>query len=593
MNQPLKFRKFRSAGLRLLFLLSGMLSLAACDRADQDPTPQGPGADLLFTNARVYTVEAQQPWAEAVAVRGGKIVGVGSIEALADHLGSATKLVDLGGKLMLPGLIDAHVHASWGGVKDLFQCNFPFSATPDDIGKTIARCVADQPKAEWIIGGQWTSNFFVDNDLGSPREWLDAFSGDKAVILTDDSGHNHWANSRALALMGIDKDTPDPAGGRFVRDNQSGEPNGVLEEAFGLIKQKTPAWSLEQYVRGVAYAVQQANRYGVTGMKDASSSAVEVEAYYTLDRDGGLTMNIATSLYAESEDSLNELDIDDFAGLREKFASAKVHTNFVKIFLDGVPTASRSAAMLAPYVPAGEGTADNYGSLHLKPETLAAVVTELDQRGFTVKIHTAGDRSVRVALNAIEQARKSNGRSGLRHELAHAGYIDDSDMGRFAELNVVADFSPHLWFPSLIIDSLLDAVGERGAYYWPTRDLIAAGAEVVVGSDWPSAVPDMNPWRGLEALVTRENPAQEHPGTLWPEQAVSLEEAVRIFTMGGARAMKLESSTGSVAVGKSADLIVLEQNIFEIPASRIGDTRVTQTYFEGKLVHSLEEQAGP
>jgi len=278
----------------------------------------------------------------------------------------------------------------------------------------------------------------------------------------------------------------------------------------------------------------------------------------------------------------------DYVKLREKYATTHVHTNFVKIFLDGVPTASRSAAMLEPYLPVNEGDADNYGSLHLEPQDLADAVTRLDRDGFTVKIHTAGDRSVRVALDAIEQARKINGNSGLRHELAHAGYIHGDDIDRFASLNAVADFSPHLWYPSLIIESLLGALGERGQDYWPTRDLLDAQAPILVGSDWPSAVPDMNPWRGLEALVTREDPGEVHSGTLWAEQAVSLEDAVEIFTMGGARALKLESRVGSIEVGKSADLIVLEHNLFDIPVSKIGETRVDMTWFEGQLVYSRE-----
>jgi predicted amidohydrolase YtcJ len=577
--------------LKSAFLILALVFVTACERQQSSPSGVAQAADLLFLNGKVYTLDPDQPWATAVAVGDGRIVAVGSDREVLAHRGAETRVVDLGGRLLMPGLIDAHVHPAWGGVKDLFNCNFPFSATPDEIGAKISECVAAQPGAQWIMGGQWTSNFFVDNDLGSPREWLDQYSGDKAVVLTDDSGHNHWLNSRALELAGIDSTSPDPAGGKIVRNPQTGEPNGVLEEAYVLLGDNTPDPTLEQYTQGAAYAVAQANQYGVTGMKDASASAVEVEAFYTIDQAQGLTIHVATSLYAETKGESNEQLIQSLVALREKFASEHVHTNFVKIFLDGVPTASRSAAMLEPYLPLAESDEDNYGSLHLEPQVLADAVTRLDQLGFTVKIHTAGDRSVRVALDAIEQARKTNGRSGLRHELAHAGYIHASDIDRFAALNAVADFSPHLWFPSLIIDSLLGAVGERGKYYWPTRDLLDADAPLLVGSDWPSAVPDMNPWRGLEALVTRKDPGETYPGAFWEAQAVSLEEAVEIFTLGGAQALKLESVTGSVEVGKSADLIVLQENIFDIPASEIGDTRVVMTWFEGELVYSGETAA--
>jgi predicted amidohydrolase YtcJ len=572
---------------RLSLLLLMVIVSAGCGQREPDASSLKKAADLVFINGRVYTVNPEQAWAEAVAVRGGKILGVGSGEQMSAYRGENTQVIDLAGKLLMPGLVDAHVHPAWGGVKDLFQCNFPFSAGPEEIAATIARCVENQPESEWIIGGQWTSNFFVDHKLGSPAKWLDKVSGDKAVVLTDDTGHNHWANSRALELMGIDASTADPEGGKILRDPTTGEANGVLEELSGLVKRATPEWTLRQYTAGAAYSVEQANKFGVTGMKDASASAVEVQAFYALDQERKLTVHLASSLFAETRDSLNALDFDEFVRLREKYQSEHLHTNFVKIFLDGVPTASRSAAMLAPYTAAHEDEDAVYGEMHLQPEALATAVAQLDELGFTVKIHAAGDRSVRAALDAIEHARQTNGRSGLRHELAHGGYIDPSDIPRFAALNAVADFSPHIWFPSPIMDSVIGALGERGQYYWPTRDLIDSQARLLIGSDWPSAVPDMNPWRGLEALVTRRDPVGSHPGELWPEQAVSLEEAVEIFTLGGANALKLEAVTGSITVGKSADLIVLWNNLFDIPVEQISDIQVSMTFFEGELVYSV------
>jgi predicted amidohydrolase YtcJ len=570
----------------LTFAFLTLILLVACGQQDPSATTPTEIADLLLLNDKVYTVDPEQAWAEAVAVRGGKILAVGSSAQMSAYRGPDTQIIDLAGKLLMPGMIDAHVHPAWGGVKDLFQCNFSFSATPEDIATTIASCVENQPESEWIMGGQWTSNFFVDNDLGSPAKWLDKVSGDKAVMLTDDTGHNQWVNSRALELLGIDASTADPAGGKILRDPNTGEANGVLEEVSGLIKQATPAWTLQQYTAGAAYSVKQANEFGVTGMKDASASAVEVEAFYALDAQRKLTMHVAVSLLADTKGALTVPDFDEFVRLREKYQSLHLHTNFVKIFLDGVPTGSRSAAMLAPYTPKHSGEEPNYGVMHLQPSDLAAAVARLDELGFTVKIHAAGDRSVRAGLDAIEHARNTNGRSGLRHELAHGGYIDPDDLPRFAALNAVADFSPHIWFPSPIMDSVIDAVGERGKRYWPTRDLIDSNARLLIGSDRPSAVPDMNPWRGLEALVTRRDPVGDHPGALWPEQAVSLEEAIALFTMGGANALKLEAVTGSITVGKSADLIVLQNNLFDIPAAQISDTLVSMTFFEGELIYS-------
>ncbi len=272
---------------------------------------------------------------------------------------------------------------------------------------------------------------------------------------------------------------------------------------------------------------------------------------------------------------------------RDRYASEHVHTEFVKIFLDGVPTPARTAAMLAPYLPDDEHGDDfNGGPLHVGIDPLADDLIELDRRGFTVKMHTAGDRSVRVALDAIEAARKANGNSGLRHELAHAGYIDPADLPRFAELDVVADLSPIIWHPSPIINVIFAAVGaERGAAYWPVRDILDSKAAVSGGSDWPSVAPDANPWIGIEAFVTRKDPREQTPGTLWPEQAISLTEAIEIYTIHGARALKLEDKIGTIEIGKFADFIVLDRNVLQIPIEDVGDTQIFQTYFAGSLVY--------
>jgi hypothetical protein len=577
-------RRGRRAGAGPLggAMVAAALWLGTLGHAGTTTTP----ADLLLLDGRVYTLTADQPWVEAIAVRDGKILATGTSEELNSYRGEQTRVIDLDGKMVMPGIIDAHLHPAWGGIKEVFQCNFPFTATPDEIALIISTCVAEQTDSDWVIGGQWTSDFFVENPMPSPRLWLDKISGDKAVILTDDSGHNHWANSRALQLIGIDENSTDPAGGKIGREAGTNTPNGVLEEAFQLVRKSIPEWTMQQQVRGAQYAVETANRFGITGMKDASASPPEVEAFYRLDQDGKLTANVAAALSLDSKGALSEDDFAEYMRLREQFQSSHVHTNFVKIFLDGVPTASRTAAVLEPYLPLHADDPPNYGSMHLNAEQLAEAVTELDKRGFTVKIHAAGDRSARVALDAIEQARKKNGDSGLRHEIAHAEFISEEDIPRFASLNAVADFSPYIWFPSPITDSIVGAVGERGNYFWPARALLDSGAPMLAGSDWPSAVPDMNPWTGMEALVTRSDPHGQYPGTLWKEQAISLPEALALFTLGGARALKLEQQTGSLQAGKSADFIVLQDNLFEIPAERISDTKVQMTFFEGELVYS-------
>ena len=560
-----------------------ILGVSACQPAEEGVE----SAELLLRGGIIYTVSADLPGAEAIVVTGKDIVFVGSDEDAEAYIGPQTEVVELEGRLVLPGLVDAHLHPLGGAIKELYQCNFPFSADPDEIKQTIARCVAERPDAEWITGGQWDSGFFERFEMESPRSFLDEVSGAAAVFLSDDSGHNGWANSRALKLAGVSAETPDPTGGT-IQHETDGTPSGILlETAQGLAYAVIPKYSDEQFVEAARWFSDYANAFGITAAKAAAIEEDEIAGFVAADESGALNVHMATSIRTPYGHRVEALDYDEIDRIRDTYASEHVHTGFVKIFLDGVPTPARTAAMLDPYLP-DEAHGDDFtgGNLHVGLETLAADLVELDQRGYTVKMHAAGDRSVQVGLNAIEVARKSLGNSEKRHELAHAGYIHPDDVSRFAELNAVADLCPILWHPSPIIDAVISAVGkERGEQYWPTRDLLDANAPILAGSDWPSAVPDANPWPGVEAFVTRRDPRGDAEGALWPEQAITLEEAIEIYTVHGARAMKMEDRIGSIEVGKLADFIVLERNIFEIPIDEVADTMIRRTYFEGKLVY--------
>jgi predicted amidohydrolase YtcJ len=552
--------------------------------------PQAPEvepADLVLRGGVIHTVDQSRPRAEALAVSGTDIVFVGDATGVEPYVGDSTEVIELDGRLVMPGIIDAHLHPLGGAIKNLYECNFPFSADPDEIQQTVAACVAEQPDAEWIVGGQWDSGFFDRFDLASPRSLIDEVSGNVAVYLVDDSGHNGWANTRALEIAGVTADTPDPDGGKVERE-ADGTPNGVLiETAQGLVRQYIPTHSEEQFLEAARYFSSYANAFGMTAAKAAAIEEAEMAGFQAADRRGELNVHIGTSIRTPYGSRTEPLDYDDIDRMRDRYASEHVYTGFVKIFLDGVPTPARTAAMLSPYVP-DEAHGDDFdgGPVHVGLETLTRDLIELDRRGYTVKIHTAGDRSVRIALDAIEATREAIGNRDKRHELAHAGYIDAVDLPRFAELNAVADLCPVIWHPSPIIDAVISAVGEeRGTRYWPVRDLIDSGAPLLAGSDWPSAVPDANPWTGIEAFVTRRHPRDLAEGALWPEQAITLEEAIEIYTIHGARAMKMQDRIGSIEVGKLADFIVLEQNIFEGPIDEVADTRVAQTWFGGKLVY--------
>lgn len=559
--------------------------LAGC--ADESLPP----ADTVLTNGRIYTVDEAMPWAEAVAISDGKYVYVGDAAGAEAYVGDTTERIDLGGKMAMPGINDAHSHPVWGALKDLYLCNFPFSAGPEEIAAAISACAEANPEADWIVGGQWDSNFFKNHDIASPRKLLDDAAPGKAVYLSDDSGHNGWANTLAMEYVGITEDTQDPPDGRIEREPGTQTPNGVLIEGAQIfLESKLPDYTDEQYKKAVHYMVDLLHSFGLTGVKSANARDSYIKAVSEVDKTEGLDLYFAAALstpYGHREDPL---DMDALAHNRTTYAGEHVYTDFVKIFMDGVPTASRSAAMLAPYLTDHDHPVETTGMLHLPEELLTQDVIALDKAGYTVKIHTAGDRSVRVALNAIEAARKANGNSGLRHELAHAEFVDPVDLPRFAELGAVADLSPYIWYRSPITQSVMDAVGPRGEEFFPIKDYLESGISVLAGSDWPSAVPSITPWTGLEAMVTRRDPLGGDRDALWPEQAISVAQAIHIYTLDGARAYKLDDRTGSIEVGKSADLIVLNHNLFDIDPDEINETKILKTYFEGRLVYEPTAQ---
>lgn len=541
--------------------------------------------DLILQHPRICTQNPSRPWAQAIAVRNGLIVAVGSLEEARRALPDAAT-VDLPGEMVTPGLLDVHNHFVWAGRAELYEMFVPPILSLDQVLDAVRETAARKAPGEWIVGGMWGSSLMEQLDCGARRR-LDAAAGGRPVMLRDDSQHNRFVSTAALAAAGIDHETADPTSGRIVRDPATGEATGLLlEAACGLVElavaramEATPHLDVE----AAAHAVRRLNACGVTGMQEALTTRAVLRAVKTLDDQGRLSAWVVGSLpMTEAPLAPGEMP-EELLAVREDYRTRHFMPDAGKIFLDGVPT-SRTAAMLEPYLPDALHGCCFRGGTTLTVPQLARVLADCERRGTRVKIHCTGDASTRAALDAIDVLRSFNG-PGLQHQIAHASFIDPAEIPRFAELNVVADLSPPLWFPSVIIEAIRSTVAQsivdRVA---PIRSLLEAGTLIAGGSDWP-VVPDPSPWPAMQGMVTRRDPSGRLDGALCPEQAIGVEDALRAYTVNAARAIGLGDRVGSIEVGKSADLAVLDRRLFEIDPAELGQTRVLQTWFEGRCVH--------
>lgn len=535
-------------------------------------------ADLILQNGRIHTLDG---WAEALAVRDGVLVAVGKNQDMAAWRQSKTKVVDLKGGSVFPGFHDMHVHPLMGGQKQ-FECTFAQGSTPDEIKTAVAACAKGKKKGEWIVGGQYQSISFGDNP--PDRQFLDVVAPDNPVMLSDISGHSIWVNSRALEIAGVTRETPDPEGGVIERD-RDGAPVGLLHETAGeLVRRHVPPYSAAQNVKALQSALDEMLAQGITSLVDAAVWDIEVlEAYAALARAGKLKQHVRGCLVWGA--TVGRPTSDDVIAVRNQYRSERFAPDCVKIFLDGVPTDSHTAAMLDDYMPVEGREGRSKGILMVEPEELNAAVIAFDAAGLTVKFHAAGDAAVRTGLDAIAAARKANGMSGQRHSVGHITFAELSDLKRARDLGATLEYSPYLWFPSPINDDITKAVGtERMERAWPVRDGVDSGALVVVGSDW-SVVPSVSPWIALETLVTRRVPGGDSE-LYAPSQAISLEQAVKLFTENGAQQMGKRHLVGRLQAGMVADFIVLDRNPFEVEPTEVHETKVRMTFIEGEMVHN-------
>lgn len=541
--------------------------------------------ETILHHPLICTMDPEQPWAQAIAVRDGRIVAVGSLKEARQVLPTAP-LVHLPGEMVTPGLVDVHNHFVWAGRAELYEVFVPPVFSLDQVLDAVRAAAAGKAPGEWIVGGIWGSALIGDIDA-SARRRLDEAAGGRPVMLRDDSHHNRFVSSAALAAAGITGDTPDPVNGTIVRDPVTGEATGLLLEAACSLVEMAVSRALdaapELDVEAAAHAVKRLNAFGVTGMQEALTTRAVMRALKTLDDEGRLSAWVMGSLpMTEAPLAPGEMP-DELQALRDQFRTRHFLPDAGKIFLDGVPT-SRTAAMLEPYLPDAVHGCCFRGGTTLTVPQLARVLSDCEQKNIRVKIHCTGDASTRAALDAIDVLRSFNG-PGLQHHIAHATFIDPAEIPRFAALDVVADLSPPLWFPSVIIDAIRSTVTQpvvdRMA---PIRSLVEAGALIAGGSDWP-VVPDPNPWPAMQGMVTRRDPSGRLDGALAPEQAIGVQDALRAYTLNAAQATGLADHAGSLKPGKSADLAVLDRRVFDIDPNQLGQTKVLQTWFEGRCVH--------
>ncbi|GLW46654.1 amidohydrolase [Streptomyces sp. NBRC 14336] len=539
-------------------------------------------ADLLFTGGPVLTPEGRT--ATAVAVTGGRITAVGHDE-VRELAGPGTEVVELDGRLLLPGFQDAHVHPVPAGL-ELAQCDLTGARTAAESVAAVRAYAEAHPEREWITGGGWSMEAF---EGGTPtKELLDAVVPDRPVYLPNRDHHGAWVNSRALERAGITRDTPDPADGRIERD-ASGAPSGTLQEgAMRLVGRLTPPATKEDRVAALLRAQRHLHSLGITAWQDAlvgefAGMDDPAEAYLAAARDGSLTARVVGALWWDRGRGAEQ--IPELVERRAALSHGRFRAGTVKLMLDGVAE-NGSAALLEPYLDGCGCATANRGTSFVDPGQLPTFVTELDALGFQCHFHALGDRAVRDALDAIEAARAANGRRDTRHHLAHLQVVHPEDVPRFALLDATANIQP-LWAahePQMDELTIPFLGPERAAWQYPFGALLRSGARLAAGSDWPVSSPD--PLAGIHVAVNRVSPDSAAPVFL-PGERIGLTEALTAYTAGSAHVNHLDD-TGAVQPGALADLVVLDRDPFAVPPQELASTRVALTYVGGERVYAAQ-----
>ncbi len=578
----------RLAPQALCSLLVAMLSvpMIGCSNDNSDETTPAVvtpitqiNNGMAFINGKVYTVNDKQAWAEAVIIKDGKIAFVGTTADAKARISTTVEVIDLKGKMLMPGVQDSHMHPLEAG-SEAVSCILTAEEAISSQLDTIADCIDhDTTGSDWILGfGHSLHTLLEESTTRTPRAILDELIPDRPIAIMEETSHSVWVNSKALALAGIKADTVNPEGGVILKD-KSGQPNGILLDAAGdlvfeLAFAPTPELKKANY-QGLLAGLKQVAEHGITSMVDARLywKRGTLEAYDQVLKEGKLTARTNISVWAYPGGVTDDEQIAKIKSLYRNDANSLLRLNQIKFYSDGI-LHNTTAALLQPYKKVLASVPSTVGLNYFNKTRLTRYVTELEKVGYDMHIHTIGDRAVRESLDAIESAQKTNGNaSSRRHRLTHVEVVNPSDIGRFKSLGVIADFqvAGDFALPANYAD-VEPLIGERAYSMLPVRSIYDTGATVTLSSDWD--VSTLNPFVGMQ-----------HALQMGKQSLPNMAAVVKAYTLSPAYLMRQEDKTGSIEVGKLADVIVLDQNIFDVPVTSVSKTKVLLTVLGGKTVY--------
>ncbi len=538
-------------------------------------------ADIIVLHGRVYTENPQQPWAQAVAIYRGKIVAVGDDPEIERRRGIGTKVINAGGKLVLPGFVDCHIHFIDGSFS-LGRVNLEGAKDPADIQKRLREYAAEHPGDDWILGRGWNYAMFGPEALPN-KKYLDEIFPNRPVSLEGYDGHTYWANSKALAMAGVTRDTPDPPNGAIVRDSRTGDATGALKEAAEeLVARIIPKPTRAEKLLALRAGMKWANEHGISRVHSAGQDFEVLDLFDEMRHRGDLTVRMYIAYFLNPPE-LRPQDLDAIEHAREKHHDEWIDAGAVKFMVDGV-VESHTAAMLEPY----SDDPSVKGKLFWEPAKYKAAVAALDKRGLQLFTHAIGDYGVRTALDAYENAEARNHKHDRRPRIEHIETIALPDISRFGKLGVIASMQPLHSYPDA--DTLdiwaRNAGPDRASRAWAWKSIADSGGHLAFGSDWP--VVTLNPWEGVQTAVTRQTAEGQPEAGFVPEQRLTVGQVVDGYTLGAAFAGRREKTEGSLEIGKLADLIIISQNVFDIEPHKIGSTKVVTTIVGGRVVYQAD-----